>query len=862
MIDLSYDYIVMLQNEVLRQFGVDNITPGLCKPLSTAILGRTTKIVSETTLKRFFGFAAAQHSFSRYTLNTLSHYCGYKDWDEFQSKNVAATIKTSIAPSPTIEGCTSKWMELKAKANAVSQYTIQTLKNRSGIPFNYTVVRQETIQHIERFLNSDYPATVFIAPPGWGKSISLVHAVEHCWFNQNAAHTEDICWFINAHAAGSLMMKGFSLANWLDNQLNLGPGENLREYFSNNPQARSGKLVLIIDGFDELNLGSDKTKMLYSKLEDFVYSNDEHPWVKVILSVRSSTWSELFQRSQHYANFRKFWFMGRKMDEETNINIPLLSKEEMKSVLNHYHFDAQKVEQLSDLFLQKLIHPYYLQLFCQLNEEHGDGFFDERLSLFEIASKFIQNRVFQSNKNTFKIAIIDKLLQLLDYGRNGLYADKALLLNKNTDLFPAYKELVTDNILVEENLSQEIMFNVKVRFTHNFMLEYFVAMHFYQNYGEHVREDMLNHILSYFPPSSFRISVLNWLVRCCINKQQYECIHAILKLPLTTNERSQILEYIVLHHNQEDRKPVALEEVFPIGFFKKHPISGFVNDDFVQYRKKKILDTFLGLAESTEDKLKIRSNLFVMALMQLDAESCEFELTNIRKLTADDEALTAMSIQPYEIFLFIYEYLKFGEVNEDIKEKIYDCKWLWLIGGQKIGVAEEIVCKAMCFAFLLMGDYQQLLNFTQRLFERYPQMLYSKGDVFRLTLLCWEAQAHLRVGNTKEGKRIHEHIDRVLKLNLADQFSTKHVQTLQKIIGAEICYQNGDYNRAIKLAESAMEMAQKLDFKLFALINYTILNKVYQDLNMEHQTELAMQQVALIQKNTTFKKAVSNFIYQ
>jgi hypothetical protein len=139
MIDLSYDFIVTLQNETLRRFGVTQLLPGNCKALSQVVLDKTGKLISETTLKRFFGFALAQHSFSRYTLNTLAQFCDYKDWDQFQTyyyrKNAAQELGEHC---PTQE----KWTEIKAKASAVSHYTILTLKNRSGIPFLHTVPRQ------------------------------------------------------------------------------------------------------------------------------------------------------------------------------------------------------------------------------------------------------------------------------------------------------------------------------------------------------------------------------------------------------------------------------------------------------------------------------------------------------------------------------------------------------------------------------------------------------------------------------------------------------------------------------------------------------------------------------------------------
>ncbi|AWO01328.1 hypothetical protein DLD77_06310 [Chitinophaga alhagiae] len=854
MIDLSYDFINTLQSEVLRQFGVDNLQPNQCKLLAQAILNHTGKLVSETTLKRVFGFAVTQHSFSRYTLNTLAQYCRYKDWDDFQAHYYKKAFR------PRQQADLSRWGEVKKKANAVSQYTMLTLKNRSGIPFDHTAPRQYCLSHIDRFLESQYAATVFIAPAGWGKSLALVHAAEHYWFGKNAVHPQDVCWFINAHAAGSLLLKGFSLSSWLDNQLNLGNGDNFREYFSAHPEEKSGRLVLIIDGFDEIAMGGDKLKLLYNKLEDFVYSNDQHPWIKVILSIRSSTWSEVFQQSQQSPAFRRFWFLGAEMDEDTSTNIPMLTEQEAKSVLYNADFEPETVRLFSDSFLQKLRHPYYLQLFTQLNSAGGQTFIDENLSLFEIISHFIQNRLFSSPNNAFKVSIIEKLLQLLDMGRAGLYADKAALLKQNPELFPAYRELLADNILVEENLSQEIMFNVKVRFAHNFLLEYFTAMHYIQAHGQQVNNELLSSVLGDFPQSPFRMYVFKWLLRYAITHEQTAGIQSVFTLPLATPEKAHLLEYLVLHYQQEGNPRFA--QVFPAGYFKKNPISTFISDDFVHFKKRKLLQALLSLAESSEDKLKIRSNLYIIALMQLDAEQCEIELSNIRKICTADEAVRDMRVTPYEAYYFIYEYLKFGVTDEAAKEKIYHFALCWSFPQQKtISVADEAVFRAISFIFLLLGDHQHLVDFTQRLFKEHRSFLFNRTDPFRLMMLCWKAQAHLALNDINTAKRINRHVDIVLKHFSTDFFNGRHLETLQKIIAADIYARENEYNKAVRAGEYAMETALKLDFKIFVLLNFGVLNRIYHHLQMDKQRKEAQQKIEMIRDSTTFAQALPNLMH-
>lgn len=846
MIDLSYDFIITLQNEVSRKFGVDSITPSDCKRLSDLIRDETAKAVSETTLKRVFGFATTKHSFSRYTLNTLAQYCNYKDWDDFQAHHYLQTDTADLNDG--------KWLELKNKAATISHYTILTLKNRSGIPFSNTIPRPQIFGHIERFLESNYAATALIAPSGWGKSIALVHMAEYCWFSKEAKYKKDICWFIHAHAAGSLLLRGFSLASWLDNQLNLGTGQNFREYFKAHFDKVKGRLILIIDGFDEITIASDKLKILYTKLEEFVYSNDMYPWVKVILSIRSNTWSEIFQHSLQYPAFRRYWYLGADMDEDTNINLPYLTEQEVKSILYNHHIDPSTVRSLSENFLQKLRYPYYLQLFCQLNTGPGQSFVNEHLSLFEIISRFIQNKVFSSPTNNFKIKIIEKLLWLVDLGRAGQYVDKSDLLNKSADLFPAYKELLADNILVEENHSQEIVFVVKVRFAHQLLLEYFAAMHILRHANDKIDEPMLHRLLKLLPISSYRVGILKWMLRYAINTGQTSGIHAMFYLPLSNMEKSLLLEYLAVHYQHEGEKETTLRSIFPQGYFRKLPLSHIINDNFINFSKKKVLNALLELTDATEDKLKVRSILFTTELLQLDAEQCEQEINSIKKLISNDRKESELWVTPYELYLFIYEYMKFGIINTSIKDKIYNYPLYFnTISRKAPSISQEMVYKFSGVAFAILADYEALFQYTKLAFKHYPLLAYQKKSTLRLVLLCWQAFTHLHLNNIKDAGKICSHMEKLIHSYSFEFTNVRYFEVFQKLILANIHFQEREYTKAIRSAENAIDLSQKMDLKLLMLLGYKLLSKIYPELNFEKQYNQIQQQISLVTKGTSFK---------
>jgi tetratricopeptide (TPR) repeat protein len=121
-------------------------------------------------------------------------------------------------------------------------------------------------------------------------------------------------------------------------------------------------------------------------------------------------------------------------------------------------------------------------------------------------------------------------------------------------------------------------------------------------------------------------------------------------------------------------------------------------------------------------------------------------------------------------------------------------------------------------------------------------------------LLCWQAYAQLHMGNPQTAEKICRHVDEVLRKNAADLYSVRHLETLQKIIMANVYYNGHEYNKAIRAAETAMETAQKQDLKLLGLMNYSLLSKIYRQLEMEKQLFQTQQQIELIQKSTSFKQ--------
>ena len=83
MINLNF-----LQPKIEERFGEPLLYSQQCEALSQSILDYTGETVSETTLKRIFGFSNRKVNPRKSTLDSIAHYLGYLNWaslnDEYE----------------------------------------------------------------------------------------------------------------------------------------------------------------------------------------------------------------------------------------------------------------------------------------------------------------------------------------------------------------------------------------------------------------------------------------------------------------------------------------------------------------------------------------------------------------------------------------------------------------------------------------------------------------------------------------------------------------------------------------------------------------------------------------------------------
>jgi PAS domain S-box-containing protein len=72
-----------LKTLVLFASGIKNLSPADCRTISFLIIKKTNLGISETTIKKLYGFALTMFNPSLFTLNALSIFCDFENWEAF-----------------------------------------------------------------------------------------------------------------------------------------------------------------------------------------------------------------------------------------------------------------------------------------------------------------------------------------------------------------------------------------------------------------------------------------------------------------------------------------------------------------------------------------------------------------------------------------------------------------------------------------------------------------------------------------------------------------------------------------------------------------------------------------------------------
>ncbi|MHC1702296.1 MAG: hypothetical protein AB9846_00180 [Tenuifilaceae bacterium] len=442
--------IEKLKETVETKFGKKINYQKDCKLLSYCVLEVTKEYISPATLRRIFGFLLTNSNPSRVTLDILSRYAGFNNWENFIENNKQSNNKHIV-----IEEI---WARAQDKSKSFSTNTVDQIKRKSGINFNQTIHRQFADELFDNFIKSRFNATAVIGPGGYGKSTLLAN-----WYEKNShkkKFSKDIILFQQALALDSLANSDLYFEDWLMRLLGISPDSNFLDNILQGNSSAPGKFIIIIDALDESTAQGAKLEKIFLSLANLVVKYSNTCWFKIIISARFYTWNKF----KTFINKEECWFnINPESFTHEGANMPLLSYEETQSILDNtinLKFNERKIlEEFNFDLRETLSYPYFLQLFINVYHPETEYLLHDQLEIFR---EFIKKQVYQSQFSEEKIDILNKIIELTDFGlkpndvrKNSLKEIYPIHLKLAGNYFAAYEDLVSFGLIIEDEVESK-----------------------------------------------------------------------------------------------------------------------------------------------------------------------------------------------------------------------------------------------------------------------------------------------------------------------------------------------------------------------------------------------------------------------
>ncbi|WP_162996874.1 hypothetical protein [Mucilaginibacter kameinonensis] len=385
----------------------------------------TSLNISETTLKRLFGLAISKFSPSLFTVSALAVYCGFEGWDSFCRVYPIKKIPDAGLPMG--------WYHLQFRAREASDFTLQALKNKSGIPYRQTIAREFMDDYFRAFDESGLTGSVITGPAGYGKTIALCH-----WLDEQSESSNDVVLFYSSIALMSVLHGGKSIDDWMAFLL----GFHTEAVFNEMIDGReNGKFYLVLDGMDDHMFKKEQFHLLLNQLSHLHAFYRQFEWFKLVLTMRSTTWINYKHELESGENK---WFTAFR-DHEECINMPLFSYREIQLLRDR--ISARSAKKLSLEQAESFCHPLYFQYYCQMEKGAFPVSGAERILSYELSSLFMLNKVYVGYYAAEKVSLLQQLADMLDFGDEHYQVEKLKVMNILNKYDQAFRELLSAGVL-------------------------------------------------------------------------------------------------------------------------------------------------------------------------------------------------------------------------------------------------------------------------------------------------------------------------------------------------------------------------------------------------------------------------------
>ncbi len=805
-----------LKRLILVKTEIKVISPSDCRLISMSIQKETKKNISETTIKRLFGFAEIKHQFSKFTINAFIEYVGYQE-------NISPLLENSKAEDDELS-------LLKANAQTITSHTLQSIRNRCSVPYRMTIPRKFANHDYIFFRPSKYSFTAFISQPGYGRSILLSHLVQEMFIDETAPYKKDRTVFFSADSLFSKEQQEISLEDKVKAKIGLSPGTDLNSFFNEQFKKFGIKLNIIIDGFSDLVINKTSKLKIFDNIIHLISSIGENNSIKLILSMRSAKWIEFYDTFKPIAYLKNKWFAGSYLVD--NSNVPQLTEIEVEQIFNKISpIDFSKI---SESLKSHLKFPFQIQWYYRLREEYPNFESYTNIIHYEIIARFIKEKIYNSTYATEKALFCQKIVHLTNYGRRGYAVSKVDLFKQIPVFQNAYDELLADGILMEE-VQMNVNFSPEsVRFIQPHIYEYFLFIELYELFNHQMDSRFFELINDEYLGNQVRSQLLQWSARLMVKSYKLKEIKALLDLKLNNYEKNYLIYFIAENLSYNQKQDPELANQIKTQQLHQLLISKLIHFDFIDSCYRDAINCLIEVVDSNENELFYHSILLIFDCFSLNIPHILDRLERMEELSKE---ATQWELNPYEVLRLIYLKIKGIQVNES---EVFDFIESFKAKKHPVhpdmlpNIKQVINILHVLLTNIFYGSADEVPKIVRATFRSFPKLLKTR-KLFSGYLLNLMAQASARIN---PGKKTDQMENILVKLYADGRINqTLYAQSVLLSFKAEQSKNRKEYNLALQYAEECLLIYKRNELALNELVIYNLIIEIYTELGDKAKVE-------------------------
>lgn len=630
------------ETERLKQAIVKKYRKGLdyptdCDGLVTDIMEKTERRISASTLKRLFGFVKRTSNFSKHTYDTLAKYVGFENWEDYV--NLGRPKNEPVLTNDL-------WMNIKNTADKVTAYNMNSIKEACGVDFKKVIPRQFAEQRFEQFANSNKPVLGLVAPGGWGKTVLIAKLIENL---QNQAKVKDsktkydVIWLVDAAVISNLFTREYGIKSWIYEQMGYEAEKDLLGILHNNPLYRMGRLIIMIDGIDEVGDNEEKLKIFIDNLLRVIASSITLDWLKIVIACRPNTWFKINDAIGDNKSLQNAFYQATFSNRyEDVINVPPLNPYEIEKIGKTFSrkFRYPELEIRQPELIQDIKVPYMLHLYLKKIGNNQD--MSQQINLI---IQYIKSVILSGPNGANKLELINSVVRETKFGidsTNILKERLDPLIEKYED---AYNELLSYGLFHEYNeLDKYLTYTRYIRFTDQKLFEFFTANLWLRD--NKFTPELLDQISEHYGDNPLQFDILKWIVKYAFFENNFDVLNGLYpfidKHYLHTdddldkeNANKHLMQIIgvELRQNNEIRKKI-LPDFAKNELSRKLYFETFIDFDFVVNQFGKSIDIYEKHTNKNDKQSQsfIHSVKFMQNFFNANTKGCKKEFDQLRKI--------------------------------------------------------------------------------------------------------------------------------------------------------------------------------------------------------------------------------------